>query len=621
MVDAISYLPRQISIRMPMAGIVSTSAAVSAAIAMCVLTALPAWAQTYSDATFNDADWSSAVLGCSTAGSAVTVRQDFSEGAAPPSRTTVHQYQGGNPGVLVTHMRRGASYTPSSQGAIASLSYSYDLRHYTGPSQWAVAYSPLIVQNGRQFRLRDWDGVFPDEWTRFGRTVGAADFVELCDPFSNVHPDFSCTGSRMDFGYATGNSNPNVPSPFQDRSSGLDNWYLEVQRAGVTVSLTADPPLPVCSGAAVTLTAQGSAPFRWSSNTGATCTDCASITVQPSATTTYQVTCSDGTGCDVTAAITVEVRQPVPTHQYTTICNGDFVRLQARPGTAHQWSPAAGLSCTTCDQPLAAPSATTTYMVAMLDTGGCPVTDTFTVTLQQPRTLTVGIAPGIRSAPGVEMLIPVVLLGTPDPGQITTFDLTLTYPPDMLRVNDIATAGTLTQGWQVDLLQHDRHTGRSLARLSAPGGAWLAGNDTLLFVKATAFVGSAEQMQVDANLVVPNADCLALQGSAGIVRLDSICGLQHRLIEWDSGSFALDGSHPNPFNPSTTITFSIGLDGPTTLDILNQAGDRVARLLDSHLEAGRYALVWDATAQPSGVYYCRVRSGTWVAQARMVLVK
>lgn len=79
---------------------------------------------------------------------------------------------------------------------------------------------------------------------------------------------------------------------------------------------------------------------------------------------------------------------------------------------------------------------------------------------------------------------------------------------------------------------------------------------------------------------------------------------------------------PNPFNPQTTLRFTLAADGPTTLDVYDLAGRRVRTLLDGHLVAGEHRVTWDGRddggrAVASRVYLIRLRSGD-VADVRRV---
>ncbi|MFO7608051.1 MAG: Ig-like domain-containing protein [Candidatus Krumholzibacteriia bacterium] len=91
-------------------------------------------------------------------------------------------------------------------------------------------------------------------------------------------------------------------------------------------------------------------------------------------------------------------------------------------------------------------------------------------------------------------------------------------------------------------------------------------------------------------------------------------------------AFGLDQNSPNPFNPRTTIRFSLPEAGRTRLAVYDIRGRRVALLVDDDLAAGAHAVVWDGRdgrgAQAgSGVYLYRLEARGQVTSRRMTLVK
>ncbi len=85
-------------------------------------------------------------------------------------------------------------------------------------------------------------------------------------------------------------------------------------------------------------------------------------------------------------------------------------------------------------------------------------------------------------------------------------------------------------------------------------------------------------------------------------------------------------NYPNPFNPSTTIRFTVSESGDTNLSIYTIAGQKVRELLDSYLTAGSNSVLWngcDDTGAPvsTGIYFARVVSGEKQAVQKMLLMK
>ncbi len=84
---------------------------------------------------------------------------------------------------------------------------------------------------------------------------------------------------------------------------------------------------------------------------------------------------------------------------------------------------------------------------------------------------------------------------------------------------------------------------------------------------------------------------------------------------------------PNPFNPSTTISYNIPESGNVNLAIYNIKGQRVRRLIDAQLSSGHYTIVWDGKNDSgktvsSGIYFYQLQiDGTPIASRKMLLVK
>lgn len=90
--------------------------------------------------------------------------------------------------------------------------------------------------------------------------------------------------------------------------------------------------------------------------------------------------------------------------------------------------------------------------------------------------------------------------------------------------------------------------------------------------------------------------------------------------------FAIRGNFPNPFNPSTTIAYSLPAEGQAKLTIYSITGQKIRTLVSGRLSAGDHAVVWDGRDErgmtvSSGVYISRLESGKSVRTARMLLLK
>lgn len=83
----------------------------------------------------------------------------------------------------------------------------------------------------------------------------------------------------------------------------------------------------------------------------------------------------------------------------------------------------------------------------------------------------------------------------------------------------------------------------------------------------------------------------------------------------------LAGNYPNPFNPATTIRFTMDATGPARLSVRNLAGQTVAVLVDGLVAAGEQEAVFDAAALPSGLYISTLETASGVFSNKMILAK
>ena len=86
-------------------------------------------------------------------------------------------------------------------------------------------------------------------------------------------------------------------------------------------------------------------------------------------------------------------------------------------------------------------------------------------------------------------------------------------------------------------------------------------------------------------------------------------------------AYAVDQNSPNPFNPTTSISFTIPGANHVTVDIYNVAGQKVDTLVNDFMDAGKHSVVWDATGFSNGVYFYTVKSGDFSKTMKMTLLK
>lgn len=86
-------------------------------------------------------------------------------------------------------------------------------------------------------------------------------------------------------------------------------------------------------------------------------------------------------------------------------------------------------------------------------------------------------------------------------------------------------------------------------------------------------------------------------------------------------SLSLEQNFPNPFNPATTIAFSIPTSGAVTLTVYSMLGEKVATLVDERLDAGTYSVHFSGSVLSSGVYFYTLKTDESMMSRKMVLLK
>jgi hypothetical protein len=119
-----------------------------------------------------------------------------------------------------------------------------------------------------------------------------------------------------------------------------------------------------------------------------------------------------------------------------------------------------------------------------------------------------------------------------------------------------------------------------------------------------------------------------------ILRDGELIELEDNLPQWSNNtlhmvenlrmlpeSFNLSAAYPNPFNPTTTLSFAIPIESEVSLSVYNLQGREVSTLIDANMDAGYHSVVWDANSYASGVYFVKMMAGEFVNTQKLMLVK
>jgi len=121
--------------------------------------------------------------------------------------------------------------------------------------------------------------------------------------------------------------------------------------------------------------------------------------------------------------------------------------------------------------------------------------------------------------------------------------------------------------------------------------------------------------EYDATLAEANLYFLGHDSISGVI--SSAVGVEGEA----PAAFSVAQNSPNPFNPTTTISFSLAGASDVSVDVYNVAGQKVDTLVDGFMDAGSHSVVWDASDFSAGVYFFTVKSGGLSRTMKMTLLK
>ena len=93
-------------------------------------------------------------------------------------------------------------------------------------------------------------------------------------------------------------------------------------------------------------------------------------------------------------------------------------------------------------------------------------------------------------------------------------------------------------------------------------------------------------------------------------------------VDFESpNNFELRPNYPNPFNPSTTISFSLPVSDNVSLKVFNTLGEEIITLVESFLEAGIHTYIFNAEDLTSGIYVYQLSTSNDAQTRKMLYLK
>ncbi|WP_306643254.1 PKD domain-containing protein [Sanyastnella coralliicola] len=377
---------------------------------------------------------------------------------------------------------------------------------------------------------------------------------------------------------------------------GSDSESFLVETAPTVTLSAVDDEL--CNGQATTLTANGAVTYDWTPAPGLNVINGNQATVNPSSTTTYEVTGYSAAGCIGTASITIDVNPlPVVVPDGTfEICAGDCVDLAVSvsggqaPYTTYNWTPAGTLDDPSSPTPEACPPFSETYTVSVTDANGCVGQTNVPVTVNPLPAVNAGTDVTLCDQPVAEQLTGFSPLGgtwtgpnvtaggefTPSGTGLVTLTYTFTDAngctnSDDLEVDVIAPT-TADAGPDLEICQLS--PAEQLVPVT-PGGTWsgtdvsvdglftpnTVGTFTLTYELGGGSCLSTDQIEVEVfELPVVDAgmdDNICEGDSIQLGAAVSGGELPYATEEWLASPFISDVTDPNTYaSPTTTTVFT-----------------------------------------------------------------
>jgi len=102
--------------------------------------------------------------------------------------------------------------------------------------------------------------------------------------------------------------------------------------------------------------------------------------------------------------------------------------------------------------------------------------------------------------------------------------------------------------------------------------------------------------------------------------------LNHKIVSNLPDNFFLFNNYPNPFNPSTIISYNLPIDSHVNIAIFDVLGRKVKTLTDQYMKVGKHLIQWNGVNDQGklvagGVYIYKIQSGDYKESKKMILVK
>ena len=121
-------------------------------------------------------------------------------------------------------------------------------------------------------------------------------------------------------------------------------------------------------------------------------------------------------------------------------------------------------------------------------------------------------------------------------------------------------------------------------------------------------------------LLTLEADLIAPWANNGLTLITLYAQAQSMNFDIPTSTI-IKGAYPNPFNPISTIEFSLSKNSQIELSIHNVNGEKVETLYNGYRNIGSHQIMWNAEHYPSGMYFFTLNTPDGIHNHKLILLK
>jgi|GEM_PF-551625 len=198
----------------------------------------------------------------------------------------------------------------------------------------------------------------------------------------------------------------------------------------------------------------------------------------------------------------------------------------------------------------------------------------------------------------------------------------VTVPVELASFSVESVAGRVLISWST--MSESENLGFHIYKSTTPKGDRIRVNETL--IKGAINSETRNDYKYEERVTEPDQEYYYWLADVATDGTMEYHGPQRIVTKAAPKSYGLDTNFPNPFNPTTAITFKVKEAGNVSLNVYNLRGQRIRSLVNASREAGEYTVTWDGKNEngesvTSGMYFYVLQVNGFRATKKMTLLK